>query len=265
MPPAYCRHVRALVETVSVDGLEVRLRTMAPAGRRRDQLAPTVVLVHGLGMSHRSFARSQQVLSRTHRTVSVDLPGFGGVPGAGRSLAIGELAELVMRALRSRGVHESILVGQSMGAQVVVEAAVRHPADVVSVVLVGPVVDDRRRTLAHLALALGRDGVFEGLRMNAVLVTDYLRSVRQYVLQLRPMLRYPMRDAVAGLRVPVLVVRGTRDQIASSGWAGRLTRVARQGALVELFGAHHVQEHQPRAFTELVDEFLRAQTLEAVR
>ncbi len=70
--------VRAKVETVSVDGLPVRLRTLAPAGRLHDALVPTVLLVHGIGMSHRSFARSQQALARTHRTVAVDLPASAG-------------------------------------------------------------------------------------------------------------------------------------------------------------------------------------------
>lgn len=262
---AYCRGVRALVETVSVDGMPVRLHTMAPAGRRRDTLAPTVVLVHGIGMSHRSFARSQRVLSRTHRTIAVDLPGFGGLPPVGRRLEVHELADVVMRAVRSRGVHESVLVGQSMGSQVVVAAALHHPDEVLAVVLVSPVVDDRHRSLAWLAAALGRDGLVEDARMNVVLLADYLRSIRQYVRQLRPMLRYPMLDAVAALRVPVLVVRGTRDPIARSEWAGRLTRAARDGALVELYGAHHVQEHQPAPFAELVDDFRRARSLEATR
>jgi pimeloyl-ACP methyl ester carboxylesterase len=253
------------VETVSVDGMPVRLRTIAPAGRRRDALAPTVVLVHGIGMSHRSFGKSQPALAREHRTISVDLPGFAGLPGVGRRLEIAELADLVMRALRSRGVHESILVGQSMGTQVVVEAALRHPDEVDSVVLIGPVIDDRRRTLLQQALSLGVDGFFETARMNAVLLTDYVRSLRQYRWQLRPMMRYPMRDAVARLRVPVLIVRGNRDPIARSAWTARLAQVADRGALAELRGAHHVQEHEPGAFAELVDEFRRMQEREAIQ
>ena len=128
--------MRAKVETVRIDGLAVRLHTAAPAGRVRADLAPTVVLVHGIGMSHRSFRRVQAALSRTHRTVAVDLPGFGGQPYAGRRLEEHEYADLVV-------------LGQSMGAQVAVEAGLRHPDVVTSVVLVGPVVDDRRRSLVR--------------------------------------------------------------------------------------------------------------------
>ncbi|WP_416393115.1 MULTISPECIES: alpha/beta fold hydrolase [unclassified Curtobacterium] len=257
--------MRARVETVRIDGLPVRLHTLAPAGRVHDVLAPTVVLVHGIGMSHRSFARSQRALAATHRTVSVDLPGFGGLPAAGRSLTMTELGDLVVRAVWSRGAGDLVLVGQSMGTQVVVEAARRHPDAVASVVLVGPVIAAGRRRLLTQALDLGRDGFVEGARMNAVLVTDYLRSVRQYVPELRTMLRYRLEDTVAELTQPVLVVRGDQDPIARHDWSARVAATAPRGAFVELPGPHHVQERQPVAFARLVGEFRRVQTLEGPR
>jgi len=254
--------VGARVESFEIGGLPVRLRTLAPAGRLRDALAPTVVLVHGIGMSHRSFARSQRHLARTFRTVAVDLPGFGGLPPVGRSLDLQELGDLVIAAVRSRGAGELVLVGQSMGTQVVVEAARRHPDAVTAVVLVGPVVDPARRTLLQQALDLGRDTAVEDARTNGVVVTDYLRSMRQYLRQLRPMLRHRLEDAVPTLDQPVLVVRGDRDPIGRHDWAASLAASARRGVLVELPGGHHVQDRQPAAFARLVDEFRRVQTTE---
>jgi len=257
--------VRARVETVRIDGLPVRLHTAAPAGRVHDALAPTVVLVHGIGMSHRSFARSQQALAATHRTVSVDLPGFGGLPAAGRRLEMSELGDLVVRAVRERGAGDLVLVGQSMGTQVVVEAARQHPDAVAAVVLVSPVVVPGRRLALLQALDLGRDGFVEGPRMNTVLLTDYLRSIRQYLRELRPMLRYRLEKTVAELQPPVLVVRGGEDPIARRHWSARVAAAALRGAFVELPGPHHVQERQPVAFAELVGEFRRVQTLEGPR
>ncbi|MGN6409117.1 MAG: alpha/beta fold hydrolase, partial [Curtobacterium sp.] len=136
---------------------------------------------------------------------------------------------------------------------------------VASVVLVGPVIAAGRRRLPVQALDLGRDGLVEGVRMNAVLVTDYLRSVRQYVPELRPMLRYRLEDTIADVSQPVLVVRGTEDPIARHDWSARVATTARRGALVELPGPHHVQERQPVAFAQLVGEFRRVQTLEGSR
>ena len=39
--------------------------------------AAPVVLVHGVGMSHRYYARLQKVLARTRDVHAIDLPGFG--------------------------------------------------------------------------------------------------------------------------------------------------------------------------------------------
>ncbi len=187
-----------------------------------------MVLVHGIGMSHRSFARTQRILARTHRTVAVDLPGFGGVPPVGRAVQVEELGALVVEAVRSRGAGDLVLVGQSMGTQVVVAAARRHPEAVASLVLIGPVVDPARRTLLQQALDLGRDTVVEDPRMNGVVLTDYLRSMRQYVRELRPMLRYRLEEVVPTLTQPVLVVRGDRDPSAAA--TGRLRSPPRRSA-----------------------------------
>jgi pimeloyl-ACP methyl ester carboxylesterase len=257
--------VSAKVETLRIDGLPLRLHTLAPAGRLRSDLAPTVVLVHGIGMSHRSFRRTQRALAVTHRTVSVDLPGFGGLPGAGRRLEIEELADLVVRAVRSGGAGPFVLVGQSMGTQIVAEAARRFPDLVESVVLIGPVIAEGRRSALVQTMDLLRDCTLEGVRMNGVVFTDYLRSLPQYLRELRPMLRYPLEDTLPHVEQPVLVVRGAEDPVARHDWSARVAAAAPRGAFVELPGPHHVQEHQPVAFARLVGEFQRVQTLDALR
>ncbi|WP_146239626.1 alpha/beta fold hydrolase [Curtobacterium sp. MCSS17_011] len=257
--------MRAAVETVRIDGLPVRLHAMASRQPVRDDTDPTVVFVHGIGMSHRSFARSQRAVAAEHRTISVDLPGFGWLPAAGRRLSIEELGDVVVRAVRHLVDGDLVLVGQSMGAQVVVESARRHPETVAAIVLVGPVIDSERRSLPLQALDLGRDGFVEGVRMNAVLVTDYVRSMRQYTRELGPMLRYPTERTITEVTQPVLVVRGTQDPIARHDWSARVAAAAPNGTFVELAGPHHVQERQPDAFARLLETFRSAERLEGLR
>ena len=90
-------------------------------------------------------------------------------------------------------------------------------------------------------------------------MTDYLRSIPQFLRELRPMLRYPTLRRIAELATPVLVVRGTRDPIARRDWVQRVTRAARQGALVEAAGPHHVQQHAPEDVAAAIVGFIRAQ------
>lgn len=253
------------METVRIDGLPVRLHTMPSRGQVRDEADPTVVFVHGIGMSHRSFARSQRAVAAEHHTISVDLPGFGWLPAAGRRLSIEELGDVVVRAVRHLVVDDLVLVGQSMGTQVVIESARRHPDAVTAIVLVGPVIDAERRSLPMQALDLSRDGFVEGVRMNTVLVTDYLRSMRQYLRELGPMLRYPTEQTITEVTQPVLVVRGTQDPIARHDWSARLAAAAPDGTFVELAGPHHVQERQPDALARLLETFRSAERLEGLR
>lgn len=253
------------METVRIDGLPVRLHTMPSRGQVRDEADPTVVFVHGIGMSHRSFARSQRAVAAAHHTISVDLPGFGWLPAAGRRLSIEELGDVVVRAVRHLVVDDLVLVGQSMGTQVVIESARRHPDAVTAIVLVGPVIDAERRSLPMQALDLSRDGFVEGVRMNTVLVTDYLRSMRQYLRELGPMLRYPTEQTITEVTQPVLVVRGTQDPIARHDWSARLAAAAPDGTFVELAGPHHVQERQPDALARLLETFRSAERLEGLR
>jgi pimeloyl-ACP methyl ester carboxylesterase len=54
------------------EGKEVAMYATDPAAR-----APSFVLVHGIGTSHRYFAPLHFALASVGETVSIDLPGFG--------------------------------------------------------------------------------------------------------------------------------------------------------------------------------------------
>ena len=45
---------------------------------------PAVVLIHGIGVSHRYLRRLHGLLAETGDTYSIDLPGFGATPRPGQ-------------------------------------------------------------------------------------------------------------------------------------------------------------------------------------
>jgi pimeloyl-ACP methyl ester carboxylesterase len=93
----------------------------------RDAGAARFVLVHGVGTSHRYFARLHDELARDADTVSVDLPGFGGVAKPDHVLEVAETASGLAQVLDALGAGPYILVGHSMGTQWVVELAAKLP------------------------------------------------------------------------------------------------------------------------------------------
>ncbi|WP_019179775.1 alpha/beta fold hydrolase [Microbacterium yannicii] len=208
-----------------------------------------VVLVHGIGVSHRYLSRLHDELAQTRSVYSIDLPGFGGLPKPGRDVDVPEMAAALATVIESLGVGPVVLVGHSMGSQWVVELGVHKPELVTDVVAMGPVTDTRHRSIAAQTLALATDTLGETPAVNAVVFSDYLRcGVPWYLTQLRHMLAYRIEDRVPSLRSPLLVIRGSRDPIAGLEWCRLLCSRAPRGTLVLIPGQNHVaQQSAPRA------------------
>lgn len=237
-----------------VGDMDFRVRRSEPPFSGHD---PDVVLVHGLGMSHRSHARLHAALAESRTVLSIDLPGFGGVPTPDHDVTIAEMADALGALLDRSGVRRAVLVGQSMGAQWVLELALQRPELVDRVVMIGPVVDDRHQSLPAQMVALGADSLRETPRINALVTTDYWRcGIAWYLQQARHMLRYRTIDRVRELGAPLLIIRGSRDRVAGLAWCRRLRSAAPQASLVMIpGGTHHAQFWSGRGVAAAIRHF----------
>lgn len=243
------------VRDVVIDALAFRIRSgPVPAGAEG---ARPAVLLHGLGMSQRPLGPLQDRLA-LHRPVHVvELPGFGGRPAPSGDVPIETMIAALARALELLAVHDAVVVGHSLGAQWAVELAAQRPDLASAVVLVNPVVDERRTSRATLALAIIADFLREPPSIVAIMVTDVLRTnLRWFFAQAERMLRYPLLDRVALLASPVLVVGGGRDTVVSRSWLRRLRDAARGSLVIVPRAAHNPQFTAPGAVAEAVDRFL---------
>lgn len=236
----------------------------APAAGSHAPSAPTAepprvryVLLHGIGLSHRYFARLHDELARTAEVRSIDLPGFGSAPKPRTAPDVPTMAAALGAVLDALGGPPSVLIGHSMGAQWAAELARRRPDLVAAAVLIGPVVDRAHRSLGAQLVALLVDAWGEPPRVNVLACAAYLRcGPRTFLRQAVHMRRYRIEAAVAELRVPVLVVRGARDGVAGARWAHELQRSARCGAIVTVPGcAHAVHASAPREVAAAVRAF----------
>jgi pimeloyl-ACP methyl ester carboxylesterase len=255
---AYARTMRELVRDVAVDASVVRLRTRAPAGRSRDALGPTVVLLHGLG-GPRSMRGLHRELSRKHRTILVEWSA--GEQRAGDRGGAESAAARIAGALRTVGASDCIPIGHGQGTHIAAELARSDPGLVRAVGFVAPITDDRRRSLLTQAVDLARDVAREPFVLGVRSISGIVRHGRRAVPLVPGVLRYPLFKRVADLAVPLLVIRGHRDVLCRHDWARRLIGIASAGALIELPGNHHVHAESPRTVAALVDEFLRVEAL----
>lgn len=84
-----------------------------------------LLLLHGLGGSHRSWSTIIGGLQKARETFAVDLPGFGDTPPLAGETSIATLADAVEQFVDDEGLSGIDMVGSSMGARLVLELARR--------------------------------------------------------------------------------------------------------------------------------------------
>ncbi len=205
---------------------------------RHGRGGPVYVLVHGIGMGRSVFA---DLIRHLHdgEVIAVDLPGYGEAPEPARVLTMERTADLVAAYLRAHVTQPAVLIGHSMGAQVVLEVAVRHPAVVDRIVLVGPTVDPTARTAPRQLWRLLRDIAVESPRVIGRGAREYLRAGPRLRAKFRAMLAHRPEDVLARAHVPALVIRGEDDLVAPRAWCRRVAHGLPQGRLVEIAGHGH--------------------------
>ena len=97
---------------------------------------PTLVFVHGWSCD-RSYWRGQvRPLAVRYQVVAVDLAGHGGSGGGRRAWTMAGFGEDVVAVVEQLGLGAVVLIGHSMGGDVIVEAALRLGDRVVGLVWV---------------------------------------------------------------------------------------------------------------------------------
>ena len=220
---------------------------------------PTIVLLHGIGMTHRTFQDLQPLMAAEFSVISLDLPGFGVTRKPPRPFAVDDHAQAVDEALDRLGVGTRILVGHSMGCQFAVEQAILHPDEVAGNVLVAPVVYTERRTLPAQARDLALDTLREPPRANARVLIDYAKcGLSWYLVTLKAMFDYDTEARLRLVGCDVIIVRGEHDPVVREEWCRRLAGIAVHATLVTVQGqAHVVPLTAPQSVIEAVRTLLR--------
>ena len=190
---------------------------------------------------------------------AIDLPGYGRTPGPRDPLSIGELAEALAAWLDAMGLQRPLLLGNSMGCQILVEFAFRYPERLDRLVLVGPTMDPAARTGWQQFWRLMVDTFREAPSQPFVVAWDYAAfGFRRFRRTFYEAAGHRVEDLLPFVTAPVLVVRGARDPIAPEGWVRAFTRALPQGRYAAVAGAAHTVNYMaPAALAGLVRGFLQ--------
>lgn len=236
-----------------------RAADRAPQPGLADPTAPSpgamVVFVPGLGLDGRAWTAVRREL--VGDSVVVVVPSMGGPAPRGTELCVERQGERLLAALpRGRRV---VLVGHSASCPVVVEAA-RRTTDAVGLVLVGPVTDPRARTWPRMLSQWLRTAAHEHLWEAGPLAPQYRRTgLATMVRGMNAVRQYRTDRALKGLSVPVHIIRGERDRIATQAWCNELAGMATSRVTAVDGAAHMVPLTHPRVVAAAADS-LRGDT-----
>src|SRR3954469_7273499 len=255
---------------LSVNGVDTFVAT---GGRPFDPSLPAVVLLHGAGFDHSTWAlHSRWFAHHGYSVLAPDLPGHGR--SSGKALpTIAEMADWTAALLDATGASKAKLVGHSMGSLIALETAAWHPEKVSALSLIGTAAtmtvgpDLLKAAEANDQDALDMVSIW-GLGFNAELGGSlapglWMHGGAQAVLKsCEPGVLF--RDlsacnayanalaAAANVRVPVTLILGERDMMTPAK-AGKALAVAMPHAkTIVVPGAGHM------IMAERPDELLAA-------
>lgn len=226
-----------------------RMHARVPAGqlgdpRGGDRRCDAVVLVHGLGVSSRYMLPTLNLLAPRYPVFAPDLPGFGRTDKPKHPLSLAELADSLAEWMTATGLDQAVLLGNSLGCQVITEFAGRHTARLCRAVLVGPTCDPHAPSPWRQAARLLLDAPREKPAEAALAVVDYWRAgPRRIWTTLGEALHSPVASQLTHMHMPTLVVRGGRDPIVSQQWAEQVTDLLPHGHLVTIPDAPHAANY----------------------
>jgi 3-oxoadipate enol-lactonase len=229
-----------------------------------------VVLVHGGLGDLRMWDGVVPLLAASHRVVRFDVRGFGRSDApAGEFSPHDDLRAL----LDGLGIESAALVGLSLGGRIVLDAALELPERVSALVLVAPGVNglplegvyteeqDREFGEALAGGDLERAATIDlsvwaplgtDERIKALLLDNLRENKGVVMVPAKP----PAGERLEDVRVPTLVVIGTRDLPRMLELADELVSRIPNTRRAELESDHYLPMREPQAFAQCVREFL---------
>ncbi|KAA9089957.1 alpha/beta hydrolase [Microbacterium radiodurans] len=225
------------VETVEFDG--VRTRVTRVQTERSAHADRAFVLIAGIGVAATYFDLLAPTLAQEARVFALDLPGFAGQRAPRADPSVSFFADQVEAVLDRFDLGDPVLIGHSFGTQIATEVLARRPG-IRHAVLIGPVVNDRERSMPLQAIRFAQSSLFEPFRLVLLAVSAYLLCGFAYFLRVLPhMMQYRLADRLRDVSAQVLLIRGARDFSSPRYYHSALVRAARDAWRWEIHGAAH--------------------------
>jgi pimeloyl-ACP methyl ester carboxylesterase len=245
-----------------------------------------LVLIHGYTASTYAWKDVFEPLARQFRVIAVDLKGFGFSGKPDGDYTRRAQGELVARLLDYLKIEQAILCGNSMGGEVAMNAAVRHPNRVKALILVDsagvtvagggsvspgaaqwPIIGPALAALALTSDSLVRDGLrksfYNDSLANEEQVAAYYRPLKTrdgqraaYLARTQAGIA-PVEPEIGKIKLPTLIIWGAEDELIPLEAGRRLNSLISGSKLVVFEKCGHVPEAEaPERFSSEVENFV---------
>ena len=236
---------------------------------------PALFLFHSLLSDRASFDAIAPQLSKTHRVIVPELPGFGGSKAVSGGLAA--TADRMAEAVKEAG-GEAIVLGNGYGGFVALQMAIRHP-DIASKFILadcGAAFSEQGResfrTMAAVSKAKGLAAITD-VAMRRLFAPEFqaahpdlMRDRREAFLKTDPQVlqaacaqlaELDLRPELSKVKMPVLVLVGEHDEATPPPMSHELAALLPNARLKVLAGCAHVPQLQaPEVFLDAISDFL---------
>ncbi len=239
-------------ERVSLNGISLFVATYGKG--------EPVILLHGGAGNGDHFAHQVAAFAAKYTVLVVDSRGHGRSSRTTEPLSYAQMADDVVALMAHLKLPTASIVGWSDGGATGLDLAIRHPARVRKLVVVG-----QNATLAG-GKSAGTTETFPAYFARCAADDAKLSPAPTEFKALQQALRLMWRtqpnftDAeLRGISAPTLLVDGDHDEIVRADHLEHVAKLIPNAKLVFIPGASHfVMFQQPKTFNEAVLEFLAA-------
>ena len=201
---------------------------------RPDNPNATILLIHGLGASWRTWKPLTQYLPKDTRVIAIDMLGFGNSPKPDwKSYNIQDQATSIAATLRRESITRlDIVIGHSMGSLAAVELAKKYPRLSRSLILCSPpiyqpkanekihhpekilralysLINKHPRSSKRLLQFADRHNIWpdEGFQADQITAESFLTALNTAIINQTAL------DDVAKLKLPITILAGKLDPL----------------------------------------------------
>jgi pimeloyl-ACP methyl ester carboxylesterase len=272
----------ALTRRVPVGGRDMNVVDTGGEGK------PPLLFIHGLGASWRCWLLNLAYFTESYRCIAPDLPGFGESPLPAEDISINGYARSIDELCTALDIESPLVIGNSMGGFVGAELTISYPTRVQRLVLVSPagitsehlarrplMTAARLAAMTEMALASHLDDFVRRRRLRRMVLQAVVRYPERlsgplawelihgsgragFLPALDALIGYSVRDRLARIEIPVLLVWGRNDMLVPVGDAEHYAELIGPNARKVIFEdtGHVPMIERPTRFNPLVAEFL---------